>query len=101
VFPTHSNGVCILTPNQAFQLESNGIVPDCREHRHLSRGRADQLIEEHIVFRDDQGDYVRYTEARWVGRGKRYLTFVRSREWKRMDSAGTTCMQLVPAGGAW
>lgn len=99
--PLHSNGVCILTPNQAFQLETNGILPDCRAHRHLSRGRADTLVEDHIIFRDDHGEYVRYLEARWVGKGKHYIAFVRAREWKRMDSSGTTTMQLVPAGGAW
>jgi hypothetical protein len=97
----HSNGICILSPSQAFQLETDGIIPDCRQHRHLSRGKAIGLIEDHFVFRDDQGDYVRYLEARWVGKGKKYVTFIRSREWKRMDSAGTTVMQLVPAGGAW
>jgi hypothetical protein len=97
----HSNGVCILTPHQAFQLERNGILPDCREHRHLSRGKAEELIAEHFVFRDERGNYTRYLEARWVGKGKRFLVFVRSREWKRLESAGTTVMQLVPAGGVW
>lgn len=97
----HTNGVCILTPAQAFEFERNGRLPSCENHRHLSRGRAEELISEHIVFRDDRGDFVRYVEARWVGKGKKYLTFVRSREWKRLDSAGTTTMQLVPAGGVW
>ena len=97
----HSNGVCILTPAQAYQLEANGIVPSCREHRHLSRGKAEELVSEHVVFRDDRGDFSRLVEARWVGKGKCYLAFVRSREWKRVDSAGTTTMQLVPAGGVW
>jgi hypothetical protein len=93
--------ICILSPAQAFELEQNGTIPPCDSHRHLSRGQADELIAEHIVFRDERGDYVRYLEARWVGKGKKYLTFLRGREWKRMDSAGTTVMQLVPAGGAW
>jgi len=95
------SGVCILTPNQAFQLERNGIIPDCRQHRHLARKKADELIEQHVVFRDDRGDFSRLVEARWVGKGKRCIVFVRSREWKRLDSAGTTVMQLVPAGGVW
>lgn len=97
----HTNGVCVLTPNQAFQFERNGILPQCQNHRHLSRGAAEELVDQHIVFRDDRGDFVRYMEARWVGKGKRFLTFVRSREWKRLESAGTTVMQLVPAGGVW
>lgn len=97
----HSNGVCILTPAQAFQYETHGILPSCREHRHLSRGKAQELVDQRIVYCDDRGDYARILEARWVGKGKRYLTFIRSREWKRLDSAGTTVMQLVPAGGAW
>ena len=96
-----SNRVCILSPNEAFQLERNELVPDCRQHRHLSRGKANELIHAHVVFRDDRGDYVRYLEARWVGKGKRYLVFVRSRNWKRMESSGATVMQLVPGGGVW
>jgi hypothetical protein len=95
------SSICVLTPNQAFQLEFNGILPSCRDHRHLSRGQADQLLGEKLVYRDDHGDFARIVEARWVGKGKRYLTFVRSREWKRRDSAGTVTMQLVPAGGVW
>jgi len=95
------SGVCVLTPAQAYQLEAHGLIPSCREHRHLSRGKAEELVSEHIVFRDDHGDYSRLVEARWIGKGKRFLAFVRSREWKRMESAGTTVMQLVPAGGAW
>lgn len=67
----------------------------------MSRGKAEQLVAEHIVIRDDRGDFVRYVEARWIGKGKKFLTFVRSREWKRKDSAGTVAMQLVPAGGVW
>jgi hypothetical protein len=97
----HSNGVCVLTPAQADELERNGTIPSCLHHRHLSRGKAEELISEHIVFRDDRGEYVRSVEARWVGKGKRYIAFVRSREWKRVESSGTTVMQLVPAGGAW
>lgn len=97
----HTNGVCILSPNQAFQFERNGTLPNCREHRHLTRRTADELVADHRIWRDDHGDYIRYVEARWVGKGKRFITFIRSREWKRMDSAGTTTMQLVPAGGAW
>lgn len=97
----HSNGVCVLTPRQAIQLESNGIIPDCRAHRHLSRGAADELIGQTLVYRDERGDFSRLVEARWIGPGKKYLAFVRSRDWKRMDSAGTTVMQLVPAGGVW
>lgn len=97
----HSNGVCVLSPADAFDLEHYGKIPACEHHRHFSRGKAEQLIGEHIVCRDDRGDFVRYIEARWVGRGKHYLTFVRSREWVRRDSAGTVVMQLVPAGGAW
>ena len=84
-----------------MRFETDGIAPPCQNHRHLSRGKANELISEHIIFRDDRGDFVSYIEARWVGRGKKYLTFVRSREWKRMESSGTTVMQLVPAGGAW
>jgi hypothetical protein len=95
------NGICVLTPAQAFQLEHHGIIPSCTQHRHLSRGKAEELIAEHIVFQNDGGNFVRHIEARWVGKGKRYLAFVRSREWKRMDSAGTVTMQLVPAGGSW
>lgn len=95
------SGVCVLTPAQAHQLETNGIIPSCREHRHLSRSKAEDLIAERVIFRDDRGDYARTVEARWVGKGKKFLTFVRSREWKRLDSAGTTVMQLVPAGGVW
>ena len=97
----HTNGVCVLTPAQADEFERNGLIPSCHQHRHLSRGKADDLIAEHIIFRDDRGDFVNYLEARWVGKGKKYLTFVRGREWKRMESAGTTVMQLVPAGGTW
>lgn len=97
----HTNGVCILTPSQALQFESHGITPDCHLHRHMSRGKAEELVAQRIVYRDDQGDFTRLIEARWVGKGKRYITFVRSREWKRLDSAGSTVMQLVPAGGAW
>lgn len=105
VFPTHlqmmRTNVCIITPHQALQLEINGILPSCREHRHLSRSRAEELIADHIVFRDDRGDFVRYVEAQWVGKHKRFITFIRSRAWERRDSAGTVVMQLVPAGGAW
>lgn len=97
----HSNGVCVLTPRQAYQLEFHDIVPNCREHRHLSRGAAEELIGQTVVVREDSGDFARQVEARWIGRGKKYLAFVRSREWKRMESAGTTVMQLVPAGGVW
>jgi hypothetical protein len=97
----HSNGVCVLTPAQAFELETNGVIPPCQNHRHLSRGKADALVAEHIVYRDDRGDWVRFVEARYIGKGKKYLSFIRSREWKRMDSAGTITMQLVPAGGVW
>jgi len=97
----HFNGVCILTPAQAFEYERNGVLPPCVNHRHMSRGKARELVNEHIVFRDDRGDFVRYVEARWVGKGKRYIAFVRAREWQRRDSAATTVMQLVPAGGAW
>lgn len=96
----HSN-VCILTPAQAFEFESHGIPPPCETHRHLSRTRAEELIAEHVVFRDDRGDFVRYVEVRWVGKHKRFITFIRSRAWERRDSAGTVVMQLVPAGGAW
>jgi hypothetical protein len=97
----HSNGVCVLTPAQADEFERNGTVACCTQHRHLSRGKAEELASERIVCRDDRGDFVSYIEARWVGKGRKYLTFVRSREWKRMESSGTTVMQLVPAGGAW
>jgi hypothetical protein len=84
-----------------MQFESDGIAPSCREHRHLSRGKAAELAAERIVFRDDRGDFVNYIEARWVGKGRKFLTFIRSREWKRVQSSGTTVMQLVPAGGVW
>ena len=94
-------GVCILTPAQAFQYETHGIVPQCTQHRHMARVKADELVSERIVFRDDRGDFSRLVVARWVGKGKRCVVFVRSREWKRLDSAGTTVMQLVPAGGVW
>lgn len=97
----HSNGVCVLTPAQAFRLEANGVIPSCCDHRHLSRGKAEQLIAQHFVYLDDQGNYVRMAEARWVGKRKRFMTFVRSREWKRLASAGVIVMQLVPAGGVW
>ena len=93
------NRVCVLSPAQSFQLELNGIIPDCRQHHHLSRRKAEELIAEHAVFRDDLGNFVRHAEVRWIGRGKRYLAFLRSRQWKRMDSAGTTTMQLIPGGG--
>lgn len=93
--------VCVLSPAQAYQYEINGIISPCQKHRHMSRRKAEQLIAEHIVIRDDRGDFVRYVEARWIGKGKKFLTFVRSREWKRLESAGTTVMQLVPAGGVW
>lgn len=92
------SNVCLLTPHQAVQLEINGIVPSCREHRHLSRIRADELIREFVVFRDERGEFLRLVEARWIGKGKKYLAFVRSRMWKRMDSGGTVTMQLVPGG---
>lgn len=97
----HSNGICVLTPTQAFDFERDGTIPSCREHRHLSRGKAEELIAQRIVYLDDQGDYARVAEARWVGKGRRFMTFIRSREWKRLDSAGTVTMQLVPAGGVW
>lgn len=90
--------VCVLTPHQAFQLETKGIIPSCREHYHISRAKAAELISERVVFRNDGGDFVRHIEARWVGKGKKYLAFVRSRIWKRMDSAGTVTMQLIPGG---
>ena len=86
--------VCILTPNQAFQLETSGIIPCCRDHRHLSRDRAEKLIAEYIVFRDDRGDFVRYIEARWVGKHKRFLTFIRSRAWARRNS-GAICRPRI------
>lgn len=91
--------VCILSPQQAFEFENNGIVPCCRQHRHISRTKADELIEQASVFRDDSGNFVRLLEVRWIGKHKRYLAFVRSRNWKRMDSAGTITMQLIPGGG--
>lgn len=97
----HCNGICVLTPAQAFEYEHHGTIPPCQNHRHLSRRKAEELIAEHIIFRNDGGDFVRYVEVRWVGRGKKFLTFIRSREWARRDSAGTVTMQLVPAGGAW
>ena len=93
--------VCVLSPAQAYQYEANRIVSPCPKHRHMSRSKAEELVAERIVIRDERGDFVRYVEARWVGKGKRYITFVRSRQWKRLESAGTTVMQLVPAGGAW
>ena len=94
------SNVCLLTPNQAFQLESKGIVPSCREHRHISRAKANALVEEIAVYRDDAGNFIRLLEVRWIGKGKRYLVFVRSRNWERRDSAGMIVMQLVPGGGA-
>ena len=94
-----TNGICILTPAQAFEFEHRGIVPPCPNHRHISRGKAEELIAERIIFRDDRGDFVRFLEARWVGKHKRFICFVRAREWKRLLSAGTTVMQLVPGGG--
>lgn len=93
--------VCILSPNQAFQFETHAQIPSCREHRHISRAKGEELIQQNIVYRDDRGDFVHTLEARWVGKGKRWLTFVHAREWKRMESASTTVMQLVPSGGAW
>jgi hypothetical protein len=96
------NRVCVLTPAQALALESRALVPCCREHRHISRAQADDLVENnYLVYRDDRGDFVRSIEVRWVGKGKKYLAFVRSRLWKRVESASTTVMQLVPGGGAW
>lgn len=93
--------VCIISPSQAYAFETHAQVPSCRDHRHISRTKADELIGLNVVYRDDRGDFVHTLEARWVGKGKRWLTFVHAREWKRMESAATTVMQLVPGGGAW
>jgi hypothetical protein len=43
--PLQSFGkVCELNSIEAIDLETNGIVPDCRHHRHLGRRAADDLL---------------------------------------------------------
>jgi hypothetical protein len=36
--------VCVLTSTEAIDLETNGIIPNCRQHRHLGRRAANSLI---------------------------------------------------------
>src|ERR1700688_2301784 len=43
--PLQSFGkVCVLSSFEAIDLETNGVVPDCRQHRHLGQGAADNLL---------------------------------------------------------
>ena len=76
-------------------MEHNGTIPPCENHRHMSRGKAEEIIAERFIFLSDQGNFVRFVEAKWVGKGKKFMSFVRHREWRRLPSAGTTVMQLI------
>jgi hypothetical protein len=97
----HTNGVCILTPRQAHEFEMRGTLPSCRDHHHISKGKADELADDSVVVLSDNGDPVRMSQVRWIGKGKHFMVFERARSWKRIPSEGVTVMQLVPSGGSW
>jgi hypothetical protein len=46
--PHRSYGkVCVLSQSEADQLEKNGIVPHCRDHRHVGCRAAESLVSTH------------------------------------------------------
>jgi succinylglutamate desuccinylase len=102
----HSNGVCILTPKQASAFEMHGAVSDCRHHHHISRGLANEMVNDSVVVltggvRGMETVPVRLCDVRWISKG-RMLVIERSRSWKRVPSGlGMPVMQLVPGGASW
>jgi hypothetical protein len=39
--------VCVLSQSEVECLEKDGIVPDCRDHRHVGRRAAESLVSTH------------------------------------------------------
>ena len=58
-----SKHVCLLSEWDADQFVALGIIPDCREHRHLKQAEAVEMV-------DGVGPYPRPV-ADWVGNGSR------------------------------
>jgi hypothetical protein len=74
--------VCVLSPAELADLES-GVQPNCRCHTHISRRKADELNE--LVLNTPQR---KEREAAYVGKGKRFIVFQRSRSWMPKMSGG-------------
>lgn len=57
--------VCVLSPEEAIDLDRKNLQPSCSSHRHISTTKAELLVS--------QGGII--SAAKWLGKEKRYLVF--------------------------
>jgi hypothetical protein len=84
--------VCQLSSLEAIDLETNGIVPDCRHHRHLGRRAADDRLS-------IRSDGIR-PDARLVvplegARAKPAITLERAPVWRPRTSLDPALSRLL------
>jgi hypothetical protein len=84
--------VCLLSHSEAARLENWNIWPICKAHRHISRAKAEVLVQEN--------------DARWIGGAHTKVqgpvtmivpTFLQGRTWKPVGPRlGVRVWQFVP-----
>ena len=104
----HNGKVCLISRSVLSRLEEQIEDIKCEDlppHRHINRGRADQLNELQCVRmrRDNDGKEVfnQERDAVYVGKRKRFMVFERARYWATRLSGGTPVKQLVVGAAPW
>jgi len=79
--------ICELAPWEAELWREKGVIPNCKNHRHVSKMDACE--------KTCHGNFSAYASAiaEWVG--PRAILLKSDRVWRRVPSAGVGVMQLV------
>lgn len=86
--------VCVLSPQEYLELTDKGIRPNCQDHRHENRKRANELIEQGFAQPTHNpfcilnwGNKSQRTPGKWQKNVKR--------EWKVVNRWSFPSLQLV------
>jgi len=82
--------ICVLAPWELAELVEDGITPECRNHYHVRKDEARQMI--------GMGDERPYHQPVASYVNERRIVLKQRAEWRKMDSGGFKVMQLIKLG---
>lgn len=91
-----SRRVCLLSPHEESLLQS-GIHPLCRNHKHVTRSEAVEMVRPDLGMPSDSPSRPKPV-ARWLD--SRRIVLIQAPTWQVSDSDGMPVLQLLPIGSA-
>jgi len=86
--------VCVLSQSEVEYLEKDGIVPDCRNHRHVGRRAAESLASTH---KGSERRAARFVVPLHGSRAKPAIAFEFAPRW-RPRAVSDPNLRVLPGG---